>query len=160
MSAAIEMVSTRVPDGWDESCWSLADEIALAGIGLTTYTACELADFAREHLVACGPRAKQRRVSVGEIASLISDHARIVAAALADGGADTVRSRVVGGYVANSYGYAAESDYVEIATDTTGTTWRVGRGRASSRSHGAGRTTIHRRIAPGQSQGRIVEVPA
>lgn len=94
-----------------------------------------LASVAASYLRTLAPKARTRTVSASEIAEAIYAHETAVSA----NPGVTIRTRLVGGFVPNSYGYAADADRVEIETDAEGrTTWCASRARAESKAHGRG----------------------
>ena len=104
----------------------------------TTRTFTAARDFAEaivDYLRALSPRARTRTVDIGDVVWAFEEHARVVAA-----NPDTiVRTRLVGGFVANSYVGKADSDRVEIETDAAGrTTYSVTRTWAEKRAYGKG----------------------
>jgi len=74
-----------------------------------------------------------------------------------------VRAHEWGGFVPNSYGYTANSDYVEVVIAETAdrsvvrVSVSASRRRAPSRSGGDGETMLCRLLREGQTLGRIIE---
>ena len=100
-------------------------------------TSIEFCSAVASHLRTVAPLARTRTLDADDIAAALSEHAEIVAA---NPGA-TVRTRLIGGYVCNSYGYAGESDRFEVETDGQGrTTFHASRTYAEKRAHGRGDT--------------------
>lgn len=87
------------------------------------------------HLRALAPKARTRTLDTVDVDAALREHAETVAA----NPGVAVRTRLVGGFVPNSYGYRAESDRFEIETDARGrTTYVATRTGAESRSFGRG----------------------
>jgi len=108
----------------------------------TTTNTARTFDFSRDfaeaiadYLRALSPRARTRIVDAGDIVWALEEHARVIAA-----NPDTiVRTRLVGGFVANSYVGKADADRIEVETDASGrTTYNVSRTWAEKRSYGKG----------------------
>lgn len=108
----------------------------------TTTPAARTFDFSRDfaeaiadYLRSLSPRARTRTVDVGDVVWAFEEHAKVIAA-----NPDTiVRTRLVGGFVANSYIGKADADRVEIETDASGrTTYSVSRTWAEKRAYGKG----------------------
>lgn len=115
--------------------------------------ACIVVGFIRSQ----APRATVRTVGTDDVEALLRAHERLLAAHPGCG----VRSRLVGGFVANSYGSPAEGDFFEVYTDTDGgMTFRAERGRAQCRPYGRGSLVTHHLLQPGQVQGKLVQAPA
>ena len=87
------------------------------------------------YLRSLAPRARTRTVGVGDVEWAFNEHATVVAA-----NPDAiVRTRIVGGFVANSYVGKADSDRIEVETDAAGrTTYPVSRTWAEKRAYGKG----------------------
>lgn len=104
----------------------------------TTCTFTFARDFAEaivDYLRALSPRARTRTVGIGDVVRAFDEHARIIAA----NPNTIVRTRLVGGFVANSYMGKADADRVEIETDAAGrTTYSVTRTWAEKRAYGKG----------------------
>lgn len=104
----------------------------------TTSTFTFARDFAEaivDYLRALSPRARTRTVDIGDVVWSFEKHAKVIAA----NPNTIVRTRLVGGFVANSYVGKADSDCVEIETDTAGrTTYSVTRTWAEKRAYGKG----------------------
>lgn len=94
-----------------------------------------LASLAHAYLRSLAPKARSRTVDAAEIAEALAAHEAAVAA----NPGTAIRTRLVGGFVPNSYGYRADADRVEIETDAQGrTVWNVSRAWAESRPYGNG----------------------
>lgn len=104
----------------------------------TTRTFTFARDFAEaivDHLRVLSPRARTRTVDVGDVVWALDEHAKVIAA----NPNTIVRTRLVGGFVANSYEGKADADRVEIETDAAGrTTYSVTRTWAEKRAYGKG----------------------
>ncbi len=95
----------------------------------------DFAEIITDYLRSLSPRARTRTVDVGDVVWAFEEHAKVIAA-----NPDTiVRTRLVGGFVANSYVGKADADRVEIETDANGrTTYSVTRTWAEKRAYGKG----------------------
>jgi hypothetical protein len=101
-------------------------------------TSIEFAALVVSFIRATSPRANVRLLALADVEFAIAQHAATVAA---NPGA-RVRTRLVGGYVANSYGYRAEADRFEVETDAEGrSTFTAARAWAESKAHGRGDLT-------------------
>ena len=106
---------------------------------------------------AAAPRARTRTLAAANVAGALGAHTYAVACLPGE----TVVTTVVGGYVANSYGSAAESDRLRLTTTPDGgTTYEAGRVGAASRPYGRGPALVQRALRPGQVQGRVLPPPA
>lgn len=109
------------------------------------------ASLAHTYLRSLAPRARSRTLEVSEIDAALRVHAETVAA---NPGA-AVKTRAVGGFVPNSYGYRADADRFEIETDAKGrTTYVASRAFAESRSFGRGDTLRTWTLTPGGAMKR------
>ncbi len=89
------------------------------------------------HLRAIAPKARTRTLDTVDVDAALREHAETVAA----NPGVAVRTRLVGGFVPNGYGYKAEGDYLQIETDAQGRTTYVATRRAwgaPSASYGRG----------------------
>jgi hypothetical protein len=119
--------------------------------------------LAEEHAASLrseAPRARQRTLSADELEAAIRAHLRAARVARKRYPGRAVSTTVHGGFVPNSYRYAAESDEALIrghrAADLVVTSERSW---APKRPHGEGNWLVHRAIEPGQSSGTILKVP-
>lgn len=93
---ALSLLATALdPRAWDEQVLSLAADAAHAQL---------------QHLV---PRARERRLSGGDVLGAFRAHRESVLAAQ---GACVIRTRAHGGAVANSYRGKADADWLELVT--------------------------------------------
>lgn len=116
-----------------------------------------LASLISSYLRTLSPKARTRTVSADEIADAISAHETAVAA----NPGTVIRTRLVGGFVPNSYGHRADADRVEIETDAQGrTTWNVSRAWAESRAYGKGDELRVWTITPGGAMKRYAPAVA
>jgi hypothetical protein len=108
-------------------------------------------------LRAEAPRARSRTLVAEDIEDAIRAHLRIARRIARTEPTSIVVTRLCGGFVSNSYRYAATTDVVEITGTRAASIevegWREG---AQSRSCGRGDELIIRVRKPGQVRGRIV----
>jgi len=104
------------------------------------------ANAVASYLRSLAPRARSRIVDASDIEAALHEHAATVAA----NPGVTVRTRVVGGFVPNSYGYKADCDRFEVETDAQGrTTYAASRTWAESRAYGKGSLLRTWLVTPG-----------
>ena len=100
------------------------------------------------YLSTVAPKARTRTLDEVEVEGALREHAETVAA----NPGVAVRTRLVGGYVPNGYGYKAEGDYLQVETDAQGrTTYVVTRNAwgAPSASYGRGDACRTWLVTPG-----------
>ena len=107
-----------------------------------------------------------RDVTPADLSNILAAVRQVVKLAAADDCTATVRLH--GGFVPNSYRYAAAGDIAEVTIDLrpdadrpdpSAPRWEVtiDRGYAAKRPHGRGDLMVARLLRPGQSQGRLVK---
>lgn len=121
----------------------------------TTVASTSLASAISAHIRSLSPRAKTRTVDADEIFEALEAHD----AALVANPGQHVRTRLVGGFVPNSYGHSADADRVEIDTAADGTTtFTASRAYAESRSFGKGDTLRVWLVTAGGAVKRVERV--
>jgi hypothetical protein len=106
-----------------------------------------------------------RSVAPADLSTIVAAVRQVVK--LAQPSDTTATVRLHGGFVANSYRYAAAGDLAEVGIDLrpdadrddpSAPRWviAIDRAHAAKRKHGQGDLVVARLLRPGQSQGRLV----